>query len=308
MPPAESPVTAGAERCKRAIAKQASKFLALETKARERCAQAVVKQSAPGPCPDPAAAAKIASAAGKLAKGIAKTCGGDDKLCGGDTTNEEPPAGLGWPALCPGFPDAQAPDCTTPITDCGDIAACIACVGGAAVDQATALAYGALTPTDPSQAINKCQRAIGAATARFALAKEQSIRKCWDARAAGKHADTCPNATAAAKIAKADAKRITTVCKACGGGDRVCDDLVIRLDDTTVAGGGGSDDFTPAAIGFPSTCPGVQVPGGGPFCDQQVDTLADLIECTACIAEHEVLCVDRLRVPQFATYPCECRP
>ena len=44
------------------------------------------------------------------------------------------------------------------------------------------------------------------------------------------------------------------------------------------------------------------------FHDGSAKTLADVIECTACIAEHEVLCVDRLRVPQFVAYPCECAP
>ena len=127
----------------------------------------------------------------------------------------------------------------------------------------------------------------------------QSLRKCWDARA-GKHADVCPDASAsessparksALKIVKADAKRLATICKACGGPDKTCD---------------GQDDFTPSAIGFPATCPGVQIPDGGPFCDEPIITLNDLIECTACITAHEVTCVDRLRVPQFAAYPCEC--
>ena len=316
-PKSATPITAGASKCKRGIAKEASKFLALQTKALERCAQAVVKHTAPGPCPDAAGAARIASAASKLAKGIARVCGGDDKLCGGDLSNEEPPVGLGWPPVCPSFQGTATPECTTAITDCGDIAACITCVGSAAVDQAVALAYDALTDTDPSQALNKCQRAIGSATARFTLAKERSLRKCWDARATGRHTDVCPDAAAsedsparkaARVIAKADAKRITTVCKACGGGDRVCDDLVVRLDDTPLGGSGAHDDFTPSEIGFPSTCPGVQIPNGGPFCDRPVDTLADLIECTACIAAHEITCVDRLRVPQFVDYPCECRP
>jgi hypothetical protein len=202
------------------------------------------------------------------------------------------------------------------IGDCGDIARCIACVGGSAVDQARTLAYGTLTETDPSQALNKCQRAIGAATARFTLAKEQKLRQCWDARAAGKHADACPDVAApegsparkaALAIAKADAKRVATICKACGGADKRCDDAVVRLDDAPVAGSGGSDDFPPTAIGFPAVCPGLQVPDGGPFCDQPIATLANVIECTACIAEHDVVCVDRLRVPQFTAYPCECQ-
>ncbi len=315
--PAEQPITAGAGKCKRAIAKEASKFLATQTKALERCHQAVVKHTVPGPCPDGAAGAKIAKATTKLVAGIAKVCGGSDKVCGGNLTGEEPPAGLGWPAVCPSFQGAAAPACTTAIGDCADIAACIACVGDAAVAQARTLAYDGLVDTNPAATLNKCQRAIGAATARFALAKEQQLRKCWDARAAGKHAARCPDAAAtpgspaqkaAVAIAKADAKRITSICKACGGPDKRCDDAVLRLDGAAVAGSGGSDDFGPDAIGFPAICPGLQVPDGGPFCDAPVGTLAGIIECTACVAEHAVLCVDRLRVPQFAAYPCECTP
>lgn len=315
-PPAEQPITAGAAKCKRGIAKYASKFLAAHTRAIERCEQSLLKHKVAGPCPDPAASTAIANAASKLSVGIAKVCGGDDKTCGGDLVDEEPPAGLGWPPACPSLPGADSA-CTFPISDCGDIAACIACVGTAAVEQARSLAYGTLVDTDPAQALNRCQRAIGAATARFTVAKEQQLRKCWDARAAGKHTDTCPNAQApegsparkaALAIAKADTKRVTTICKACGGPDRVCDETVALLDGRTVAGSGTGDDFTPNAIGFPATCPGVQIPEGGPFCDDPVGTLAELVECTACIAEHEVVCVDRLRVPQFAAYPCECAP
>lgn len=314
-PRAEQPVTAGAAKCKRTIAKEASKYLAAETKALEKCDQNVVKGAALGPCPDGIADARIAGAFAKLAKGIAKACGGADKSCGGDLADEEPPAGLGWPASCPSFPGAEA--CAAPIVDCSDIAACIACVGTNAAGRARTLVYDTLTKTDPDAALNKCQRTIGAATARFTLAKERTLHKCWDARAAGKHADRCPDGNAvdgsparkaALTIAKADAKRIAAVCKACGGADRRCDDAVARLDAATITGSGGSDDFTPAAIGFPATCPGVQIPDGGQFCDQPVATLADVVTCTACVAEHEVVCVDRLRVPQFVGYPCECAP
>jgi hypothetical protein len=34
---------------------------------------------------------------------------------------------------------------------------------------------------------------------------------------------------------------------------------------------------------------------------------SDLIACTVCVGAREVVGVDRLRVPQFAVYPCECR-
>ncbi|MCC6764628.1 MAG: hypothetical protein IT293_08190 [Deltaproteobacteria bacterium] len=316
-PLVEQPVAPGAAKCRTAIAKAASKFLASHSRAIERCEQAGLKGTAAGRCPDAAATAAIATAKAKLGRGIAKACGGGDKTCGGNLADEPLPATLGWPAVCPGLPNADAPECSAAITDCGDIAACIACVGDAAVEQARALAYGSLVDTDPAQALNRCQRTIGSANARFAVAKEQQLRKCWEARAAGKHADVCPNAAAAdgtpprkaaRRIAKADTKRVAAICRACGGDDRRCDDTVVRLDGEAIAGSGAGDDFAPSAIGFPAVCPELQVPDGGPYCDRPVGTLAELVECTACIAEHEVLCIDRLRVPQFAAYPCECAP
>ncbi|MCC6849779.1 MAG: hypothetical protein IT294_14840 [Deltaproteobacteria bacterium] len=311
------PVGPGAAKCRTSIAKAASKFLAAHSRTIERCEQAVLKGASAGPCPDMTASGAIAAAKAKLARSIARACGGEDKTCGGDPTGEALPAALGWPAACPGLPNAGALECSTAISDCSDIAACITCVGGAAVEQARALAYGSLVDSDPAQALNRCQRTIGAANARFAVAKEQQLRKCWEARAAGKHADVCPNAAAAdgmparkaaRQIAKADAKRVAAICRACGGGDRLCDDDIVRLDGEASAGSGASDDFLPSVIGFPALCPELQVPDGGPFCDRPVATLADLVECAACVTEHEVLCVDRLRVPQFAAYPCECAP
>ena len=314
--PTATPVTSGAAKCKRGIAKNASKFYAAKTKILQKCAEKVVKTGS-GSCPDATATTKIATAASKLATGIDKACGGDDKLCGGSLAGEEPPAGLGWPAACPNFESNADPDCSAAIVDCGDIAACIACVGEAAVDQAIDLYYASLVPSPSGSALNKCQQAIGKNTVKFVLAKEKNLQKCWDARLNGKHTDTCPNALApagtpankaAVAIAKADAKKIAAICKACGGADKRCDGTVIALDGTSVTGSGGSDDLTPAAIGFAPTCPTVKIPGGGPFCDQPVGTLAELVECVDCVSEFKVDCIDRTRVPGFDVYPCECNP
>jgi hypothetical protein len=270
-----------------------------------------------GTCPDATATGKIANAETKLASGIAKACGGDDKICGGDLTNEEPPAGLGWPATCPNFEGNADPDCSAALVDCSDIAACIGCVGEAAVDQAIALYYGSLLPSSPGSPLNKCQQAIGKAAAKFVLSKEKSVQKCWDARLTGKHNGTCPDGSAPAgtppqkaalAIAKAEAKKISAICKGCGGTDKQCDDTVTALDGSFVLGSGGSDDLTPAAIGFAPVCPTVKIPGGGPFCDQPVTTLAELVECVDCVSEFKVDCIDRNRVPEFGTYPCECNP
>ncbi len=314
--PTATPVTAGAAKCKRGIAKNASKFYAAKTKILQKCEDNVVKTGS-GSCPDATASTKIASAVTKLGAGIDKACGGDDKVCGGVLTNEEPPAGLGWPATCPNFESNANPACSAAIADCGDIAACIACVGEAAVDQAIALYYASLVPSTPGSALNKCQQAIGKNTSKFLLAKEKAITKCWDARINGKHAGVCPDALAtvgspsqkaAVAIGKAEAKKVKSICKACGGGDSLCDASVTTPSGAVITGSGNSDDFTPAAIGFPPSCNAVKVPGGGPQCSSPIVTLADIVECVDCVTEYKVDCIDRARVPEFGVYPCECNP
>src|SRR5262249_20851531 len=146
-------------------------------------------------------------------------------------------------------------------------------------------------------ALNKCQQAIGKATAKFLIAKDKSLAKCWDARFNGKHGDTCPNAgaavgstaqKAAVAIGKAEAKKISAICKACGGADKACDAAIVAPEGGVFPGSGHADDLTPAAIGFPAACPDVKVPGGGPFCDGQVNTLSELIECVDCVTEFKV--------------------
>jgi hypothetical protein len=314
--PTATPVTSGALKCKRGIAKNASKFYAAKTKILQKCEENVLKTGS-GTCPDATATAKIASAVAKLSSGIDKACGGDDKVCGGVLTNEEPPAGLGWPAACPNFESNVDPDCSAAISDCGDIAACIGCVGEAAVDQAMALYYGSLTLSAPGSALNACQQAIGKSTAKFLLAKEKAILKCWDARLKGKHTGVCPDALAtvgsspqkaAVAIGKAELKKVKAICKACGGADRLCDASVTTPSGAVIAGSGNSDDLTPAAIGFLASCNAVKVPGGGPHCADSIATLADIVQCVDCVTEFKVDCLDRARVPEFGVYPCECNP
>ncbi len=119
----------------------------------------------------------------------------------------------------------------------------------------------------------------------------------------------------AEKIAKAESKKIAKICKACGGADADCDDLVVPVNllTSTLGGSGGTGaaaDFTPAAIGFPATCDVATVPHGGPVCDGPVTTLAELIFCVDCVAEFTVDCVDAARVPEplGGSYPGERVP
>jgi hypothetical protein len=330
--PTPTPLSKGGLKCQRTLTKELSRFVKAKVKALQGCHDALMKDKlAPDPGPggggrlafclaEPATDAKIDKAASKLGVKIAKACGGPDKTCGTADPGEETPAAFGFYATCPDF---EGLGCAGPIGDCGDVAACLECVGSTATEQSLVLYYDDLVDTDPStqKTLNTCQRTIGKETAKYLLDKEKRLQKCWDARMKGKHADTCPDAGApfgstarktAEKIAKAESKKIVKICKACGGDDRACDTPVTPVNPLVpvLGGSGGGDDVTPAAIGFPAICTDLKIPGGGPFCDVQVSTLADVVRCVDCVTEFKVDCMDAARVPSLLgrVYPCECTP
>jgi hypothetical protein len=76
----------------------------------------------------------------------------------------------------------------------------------------------------------------------------------------------------------------------CGGPDGTCD---------------GNGDLTAAQIGFSASCPAVTPPAGAP-CAGPISTVQDIFECVDCVADYKALCMDRLQVQQFTTYPVEC--
>ncbi len=281
------------EKCQRTIAKASSQFLQARVKALSKCEQAVVK-SGTGTCPDDKANASIAKAETKLASAIGKSCGGDDKICGGVTTNEPTVGDLGWPAECPNF---ERGTCTNAISDCSDIATCLSCIGGAASDQAMSLYFDDLVlPSTSDKVLNKCQITIGKATSAYLNSASKILQKCWDARINGKHALDCfPPSVGDGKyqaaLAKAETKKVSAICKACGGADKACT---------------GVDNLTPAAIGFGATCPAVTRPNGGTACGGPITDLQSLVDCVDCVTAFKADCVDLLQVPQFASYPAEC--
>lgn len=292
------PAEAETVKCQRAIAKSSAKYSAARTKALASCETARLA----GTLPDatdcrtaPDTAATIASAAAKMRSAIGKACGGRDKTCGADTTGEDSPASAGWPATCPGFPEAS---CTDAIDDCSGIANCLLCIHDAAVDAEVGLFFTSLPRTDPvaDQALNRCQVAVGSATTRYLSARTKALQSCWDGRLLGKHDNACPdpgNGKAALKIAAAGAKRDATICKACGGRDMACD---------------GSEDFDASQIlGATPACPSLVLPGGDD-CGAlgTVSTLSDILECGACLSDFQADCTDAAREPQFVAYPAGC--
>lgn len=286
---------ADAVKCKAAIIKANAAFVQAKAKALAKCEDAIVKGKLPaGDChADPKAAPAIAKAAGKLQSAIAKACGGKDKTCG--TPDDDALGDIGWSIACPNFENGT---CTGVVASCADIASCLACIGEAATDRAVGIAYDALVPSDPKaqKDLNKCQAAIGKASTAFLTAKSKALAKCWGAVNGNKATNPCPDpgdGKATSAIAKAETKKRATICKACGGVDKLCN---------------GVGDQTPASIGFPAQCPAVTIPGGA-SCGGSIATLADLVDCVDCVDEYAVDCTDRSAVPQLVSpYPAECNP
>ncbi len=289
-----------ATKCKAAIVTAAAAFIQQEAAALQRCEGAKVKGVLPR---DTVCATEplktqpaIVKARTKLDTAIVKACGGKDKVCGTmDADGSEPSlAAIGWNiAQCPNFGGG---DCTNAITDCSGIPSCIQCVSEAALGDALALYYGALTPTDPKskdkseRARNRCQVTVGKAATTFLLAKSKGLAKCWAAvNKAG--SGQCPDAIATTAIAAAESRKRAAIEKGCAGPDR-------RV--------GTPDDETPATIGFVGSCTDVTVPGGTP-CIHAVEALGDLVDCVDCVTEFAVDCANDAAVPAFVpTYPTEC--
>lgn len=280
-------------KCQRAIAKANSQFLQARVKALAKCEEGVVKSGA-GTCPDDKANASIAKAESKLASAIGKSCGGDDKVCGGDMTNEFTRADLGWPTLCP---NVERTSCESQIFDCADMTTCLTCIAGTVSDGTMDFLYDDLAlPSTSDKTLNKCQVTIGKATTAYMNSVSKTLQKCWDARLNGKHSGDCfPPSNGDGKyvdaLAKAEAKKVSSICKACGGADKAC---------------GGGDDLTPAAIGFRDECPDSTRPNGGASCAAPITDLYSIVACVDCITAFRADCADLAAVPQFAPYPTEC--
>jgi hypothetical protein len=279
---------ADALRCERTVAKASAAFAQVKMKVLQKCEDQVVTHRSSGPCPDAAAAARIAKAESKLRLALSKDCGGGDRTCGAGG-DDEALGGIGWSGgACPNFEHGS---CANAVTDCNGVSDCLVCVDEAAVDQAIGLYYGGADLGTSNPAVLKCQRAIGTYTAKFFETKSKALQRCEDGALTGSVAGSCPDAARAAPaIAKAESKKRAGICKSCGGADRLC---------------GTSDDLTPATIGFASSCPNVTIPGGA-SCGGAVTNLSQLVDCVDCVSEFKVDCLDALAAPTRKSYPAEC--
>jgi cysteine-rich repeat protein len=282
-----APASAEPTNCKREISRAGTKFVRAKMKALQKCEDAIVTGKSTGPCPDAKASTAIAKATTKLQVAIGKRCGGPDASCA-TTGDNDSLASIGWNlGSCPNFENGG---CNGTLTHCGDVATCVACINEAAVDQAIDLYYDAFVASS-DKIIDKCQRAIGKETAKFFDASRNARGKCEQLVLLGSISGPCPDANAASKIAKAEAKKVAKICSACGGPDKTC---------------GGPDDLTRSQIGFVASCPAVDPPGATPACGGTIDDLADIVACVDCVTEFKAECVGSAGAPAAGSYPPEC--
>jgi hypothetical protein len=278
-------------KCRETINKQYATYVKTTTKILQKCNETDVKagngQSAPGgnggnfaPCD---MAGKIPAALTKMTTKITGKC-----------DNASPsitPAQIGWPGTCPNF---EGGTCANAITDGASVAICLDCIAKAAIAQAMDLYYVNLSNPLGDSDVIKCQTTIGKETSKFLLAKDKALANCRKAIDKGAPG-TCPAADGKAgpAIAKAESKKVSKICKACG---------TTSLDGSTCTG----QTITPAEIGFASFCPPVTVPGGGPACGGPINTITDLVKCVDCVTDFKVDCADALSRPDQAAYPPQC--
>jgi hypothetical protein len=283
----------GATPCNQRIASETGKYVQSRVKALQRCEDRKVKAQLPAStncASESSTAARIAKARAKFERLVAAACGGADKTCGnGDDT---PLASIGWSGTCPGLGGTACPN---PIGDCGDVATCLECIGDAAAGIALDTAYGDLASGQfgSNSQVNKCQRSVGKETAKYMAARAKAMGRCWAARLAGSHSNPCPSpgdGRALPLINRAEARKVAQICKACGGADGTCN---------------GAGDLTPGTIGFASSCPAVQDPGG-PACGGTVSALDDLVVCVDCVSAYAADCATVAAAPGAVAYPAAC--
>jgi hypothetical protein len=276
-----APANAETIKCRREIGRSSSKFAQAKIKALTRCEDQRLTGKTTS-CPDQKASSAIAKAALKLRSAVDKQCGGSDHSCGtgGD---DDTLASIGFGGSCVNL---ESGSCNGALADCDDVSDCVACIDQAAIDQMVNLAFAA--PASQSDAL-ACQRQIGKSLAKVVRDEVKAHGKCTD-RALKGLGGTCPDSGTASRVSSARAKFVQKVCQRCGGGDGAC---------------GGSDDLSPAAIGFGATCPAVTVPGGA-YCGGPITNMNGVVTCLACISEFKSACTAAAAAPSTGSYPPEC--
>jgi hypothetical protein len=262
--------------CQRTIIREAALYNRKVLKLRQSCEEKNIGRPVPLDCSEGGLIVmfQLEGLRAKFRKHIEKEC------------RHETLASIGWTS-CPNFEGA----CGGAIVDLTGVEDCVFCINDAAVEQAIALYYAALTP-DPDAHLRLCQKAIGKEGYGFFAKKTKAMARCELRDFSGDIAGPCPGDPKTDQtIARASAKLEARICNRCGGDDHIC---------------GSGDDRTPTEIGFTAACPNVTVPGGPSCANPAVDTLTELVDCVNCLTEFKVDCLDALAAPLVKAYPPEC--
>jgi hypothetical protein len=299
------PATADSGKCGSAVVAEASRYAQARARILAWCEDRILTgKLAPGTdCADePVVGLRIQKAAAKLRAGIDRACGGGDRSCGvgGDDVDL---VAAGWGiGSCPDFGQSG---CTLPIDDCGDVAACVECLGDASTVRALHQVVGEmdLAPSRSREVLG-CQRAATKHFGKLFSIRAKHGARCWGKVFKGKANAPCPfpgDGRTDGLLETATDKFIASVCRACGGGDRECDEEV-----GTVAGSGSNDDLPLALIGAGSVCADWTDPVSGESCGGPVATVSDFADCLRCTAAYSTACVELATVPSEAVYPAAC--
>jgi hypothetical protein len=131
-----------------------------------------------------------------------------------------------------------------------------------------------VTGRDASAEPGQCRAAILNAAAKHAQSTQQALQSCEDKIAAGllpQGTDCGVESVTNARLNKFGLVLYRKIESACGGGNGAC----------SVADTGKNADDLPAAIGFPSVCPGF----AGSACTNALADCNDIARCLECINE-----------------------
>ncbi len=268
------------EKCRAAVVKESAKITQAIAKSLQKCEEGVRTGKIIGPCPDAGTAGKITGAKSKTGAAVAKACGtSTGEFNFGSCPNTQGPNGV---ATCN----------TILVTSKSAEGDCLACLGEEHAQESAKASYAAFVNPGADKTLSKCQASIGKAAAGFFVARSKSLSKCQAGVLGGKLTGPCPTGDQKTvdAIAKAQTKMEDTICKACGGADKLCD---------------GVDDYTAGAIGFPANCPRFQVDGG---LGAPVTTLTELVSCLVAQNVGRTDCTDAQALPNDATaLPGQCQ-
>ncbi|HJQ84458.1 MAG TPA: hypothetical protein VKA21_10305 [Candidatus Binatia bacterium] len=225
--PAPAALTKEAASCQAALAKGLAGFKKAKIKAWQKCLSSILKGKA---CDTVKRDAAIAASISKATATLTGKC--SDALL-----FDPPPNGLGFATNCQlesGTLEPYEQGCyNLPVTNGSQLASCLICWKEGEIYEFLKIVNPCLQGTVPNgsdldcgtppgacpavddKASLGCLAAISKGAAKWLLAKEKVLEKCLNAVASGKITGPCPDATAAAGLAKALAKLGPGITKKC---------------------------------------------------------------------------------------------